>query len=78
MPRHRGIWDSQWRKCDRCSFEYPLSMLVMQKGLLLDAKCLDNLDVEMRPKVIAEILSDEQESINEEEQVYDDPQDIEF
>jgi len=53
-------------------------MLVMQKGLLLDAKCLDNLDVEMRPKVIAEILSDEQESINEEEQVYDDPQDIEF
>jgi hypothetical protein len=78
MPRHRGLYRSQWRACDRCGFMNPLSHLMMQKGMLLDAKCIDSLDVELRPKVIAEVLSDTEETRNEAEQVYDDPQTIEF
>lgn len=78
MPRHQGLWMQQWQKCDRCGFDFPLGMLTMQKGLLLDAKCLDNLDVEFRPKIIAEALSDTTETTNELEQVFDDPQTIEF
>ena len=78
MPRHRGIWRQQWRLCARCGFQFPLGMLIQQKGLLVDPKCVDNLDVEFRPKVIAEVLSDEQETINEEEQIYQDPQDLDI
>ncbi len=48
------------------------------KGLLLDSKCMDNLDVELRPAVIAEILSDTQETSNEKEDVYSDPNELIF
>jgi hypothetical protein len=78
MPLHRGLWYQQWKLCDRCGFAWPLGMLTMQKGLLLDAKCVDNLDVEYRPKHIAEILADTSETTNEMEQVSSDPQVIEF
>jgi hypothetical protein len=78
MPRHQGKWFQQWRVCDRCSFLFPIGMLIQQKGLLVDPKCIDNLDVEFRPKVIAEVLSNELETINEEEQIYQDPQDLDI
>lgn len=78
MPRHKGLYYSQWQRCDRCSFMYPLSQLTMQLGLLLCPKDVDNLDVEYRPKMIAEVLSDTEETDNEMEQVYQDPQTLEF
>lgn len=65
MPRHQGIWNQNWAQCSRCGFDYPISQLTKQKGLMLDAKCLDNLDVEIRIKTIAEILSDGEEINNE-------------
>jgi len=52
--------------------------LMMQKGMLLDSKCYDNLDVEFRPKLIAEALADTQETQNEYENTQSDPQSIEF
>lgn len=78
MPAHRGLWFQQWAKCQRCWFDFPVGQLQMQKGLLVDEKCLDNLDVEYRPKVIAEVLADTQETTNEFENVSEDPQSIEF
>lgn len=69
MPKHRGLWRQQWAKCERDYFDYPISYLTRQKGLLLCPGCLDNLDVELRPALIAEILSDGQESRNDREWV---------
>jgi hypothetical protein len=73
MPRHNGLYMQQWAACDRCGFIYPVGQLMMQKGLLVDAKCYDNLDIEYRPKVIAEVLADTEETTNELTEVYSDP-----
>jgi hypothetical protein len=78
MPLHQGLWFQQWGKCGICFFTFPLGELMMQKGILRDAKCMDNLDVEYRPKIIAETLSDTQEVENELMHIADDPQVIEF
>lgn len=78
MPRHSGLYMQQWAQCSRCGFDFPIGQLTMQKGLLLDSKCVDNLDVEYRPKIIAEALADTQETTNEFEHVSEDPQSIEF
>lgn len=78
MPRHQGLYYQQWAKCDRCYFDFPIGSLSMQNGLLLDAKCFDNMDVEYRPKIIAEVLADEQETTNELTNVADDPNALEF
>lgn len=78
MPRHQGIYWQQWAQCGRCAFDYPIGQLQMQKGLLLCPKCIDNLDVEYRAKIIAAVMADTQETTNEYEHVSDDPQVIEF
>ena len=79
MPRHQGLYWQQWFVCERCGFEYPLSSLQNQKGLLVCVeKCVDNLDVEYRPLAIQTVLADTQETENEYEHVTDDPQDIQF
>jgi len=68
----------QWHACDRCGFIFPIGQLMMQKGMLLDSKCVDVLDVEYRPKIIAEALADTQETQNEYENTQSDPATIEF
>jgi hypothetical protein len=78
MPRHQGLYFQQWWNCGRCGFVYPIGHLVMQKGLLVCPKDIDNLDVEYRPKLIAEALADTQETTNEFEHVQEDPGTIEF
>lgn len=67
-----------WGKCDRCYFDYPLGSLMMQNGLLLCNKCFDNMDIEMRPKVISEALADERETESELTNVADDPNSLNF
>lgn len=67
MPKHQGLWRQQWMKCDRCYFDFPISYLTRQKGLMVCQLDLDNLDVELRPPLIAEILSDGQEGRNDRE-----------
>lgn len=78
MPRHQGIYNSMWAKCNICGFSYPVTMLQMQKGSLRDSKCVDDLDVEYRPKIIAEVLADTDETENEYQKVTEDPQTIVF
>jgi len=78
MPRHRGIYNSMWAPCAICGFPFPITQLSMQKGGLRDAKCLDQLDVEFRPFMIAEVLGDTQETENERIHLTDDPYTIEF
>ena len=78
MPRHRGLYMQMWNKCGRCGFSYPVGQLIMQKGLLVCPKDIDTLDVELRPKMIAEILADEQETQNELEHIAEDPSVLEF
>lgn len=49
--------NQQWSNCDRCGRLFPLSSLVMQKGILICVqKCFDNLEIERRPFVIEDIL----------------------
>ena len=52
--------------------------LAPRPALMLLDEPFSNLDVEMRPKVIAEMLADSQETTSEREHVADDPQAIEF
>lgn len=53
-----------WTKCGRCGFELPVGKLNSQKGLLLCPDCYDNLEVEERSFVIAEVLSDGEELLD--------------
>lgn len=49
--------DEQWDLCDRCGFQFPMSQLTKQKGMLLCIKkCVDDLTVERRPFMIGQIL----------------------
>jgi hypothetical protein len=62
MPRHSGIQRVEWDTCDRCGFEYPVTDLILQKGLKVCTKtCYDRTQVEERPLVIAAVLDDENE-----------------
>jgi hypothetical protein len=78
MPRHQGVWNQQWMKCDRCTFDYPIGSLTKQKGLMLCPKCIDNLDVELRPLLIAELLSDGEENTNERTYLGDNQDELTF
>lgn len=82
MPvRHQGLWWQDWDTCQRCGFIYPLSMLTTQKGLIVcTVTCLDNLDVEQRPVIIAETLSSGDEFTQDKDQLQTDTtmDDLEF
>lgn len=78
MPRHQGVWFQLWSHCQICSFTYPIGMLQMQKGSLRCPKCVDDLDIEYRAKIIAEMLADSQETDNEYQHMAEDPQAIIF
>lgn len=65
MPRHQGLWHQSWYQCDRCKFDFPIGQLTKQKGLMLCPADVDNLDVELRSKLIAELLSDGEEQRND-------------
>lgn len=49
--------DEQWDLCQRCGFQFPMSQLTVQHGLLVCHRtCVDNLLVEDREKKISQIL----------------------
>jgi hypothetical protein len=62
-------------RCDRCGFLHPVGMLFRQKGLLVcsDHGCVDNMDVERRSVLIAEILAQPGEFENEAVEALIDP-----
>lgn len=48
----------QWRLCDRCGFNKPMSHLIRQKGLVVCTDtCVDDLDVERRDRDVQRVLS---------------------
>lgn len=67
MPSRSVQYREAWDLCDRCGFPHPRSMLTMQKGLKLcsDHGCLDNLDIEHRDRIIAEVLQTEEQKVKE-------------
>lgn len=74
MPMQTGIKKVQWRVCDRCGLMYPLSQLARQQGLILCNKtCMDNLDNQYRPKLIAEALAVGDEGLDENAERFKDP-----
>ena len=67
MQSHSGIHGVPWHRCDRCGFQYPVSQLVRQEGLIVcTIKCFDNpiatIGYDGRTSIIAQRL----ESNNEE------------
>lgn len=64
MPLHKAVQRKVWTKCDICGFEYPVEQLVNQEGFLKCSKCRDNLLVQERPQIIAEVLSDGEEFLD--------------
>lgn len=72
MPRHQGIQRVEWDFCERCSFEYPVTMLITQNGKKVCTKtCYDKTLIEDRPLIIAQILEDETELIPDERLILD-------
>jgi hypothetical protein len=60
----KGVWGEQWDYCDRCGFVFPISQLQKQKGLLVCSKDLDDLSIERRDGIIAQVLADGREGDN--------------
>lgn len=72
MPRHQGIQRVEWDFCDRCGFEYPVTMLILQNGKKVCKKtCYDKTLIEDRPLIIAQILDDETELLDDERLILD-------
>lgn len=66
MSIKRGIQREEWTTCDRCGFLMPVSKLTNQMGLMVchEHGCYDNLSINERPAVIAQVLSDGEELLN--------------
>ena len=77
MPRNQGVTFERWAKCARCGFPFPETQLTPQKGRLLCPRDLDKLDIEMRSRMISEVLQDE-EAQKDKPQVADDAGDLVF
>jgi hypothetical protein len=60
---HSGIHGDPWSRCDRCGFDYPLSALQMQNGLLLCNKDVDDPQIWQRDVEIADILSNSESEL---------------
>ena len=59
--RKQGILGQPWSKCGRCDALFPIGRLTAQKGLKLCSRCLDDLTIEKRPQIIADVLSQGEE-----------------
>lgn len=74
MPMQQGLRKIQWRVCDRCGLMYPLSQLSRQLGLILCKRtCIDKLDNQYRPKIIADVLAVGDEGLDENAEIFKDP-----
>jgi len=78
--RHKGVAWVPWSTCNRCGFQYPLNMLVSQKGLrVCTLYCFDDTDIEYRPFVIEQVLGDgAQEGVPETAEIQRNPEEILF
>lgn len=42
MPNNNSHTGEQWKECDRCGFDWPVSELYYQDGLWVCKECLDD------------------------------------
>jgi len=62
-----GVRGVAWDYCDRCQLKHYIADLEVQKGRKLCRchGCVDDLDIEFRPLIIAEVLGEGDEFGNE-------------
>lgn len=57
MMSHSGLHGIPWSHCDRCGYQYRMTELVLQRGLLVCViKCTDNPIAWDRASIIRDIL----------------------
>jgi hypothetical protein len=63
MPRqsHSGKGIAPWHRCDRCGWDYRVTELQRQLGLILCQSCVDNPIAWVRPLIIQDVLNATQE-----------------
>lgn len=59
MPRqsHSGKGIAPWHRCDRCGWEFRVTELQRQLGLILCQPCVDNPIAWVRPLIIQDLLN---------------------
>lgn len=59
MPRqsHSGRGITPWHRCDRCGWDYPVTMLKRQLGLILCPADVDNPIAWVRPLIIQDVIN---------------------
>lgn len=59
MPRmsHSGRGIAPWHRCDRCGWDYRVTELKRQLGLILCPACVDNPIAWVRPLIIQDVLN---------------------
>jgi len=72
-----GVQRTEWRKCDRCGFMYPITMLTRQLGLLVCAStCRDDISILYRATQIAKVLAVPGEGMSEQAEKFKDPGEV--
>jgi len=63
MPRqsHSGRGIAPWHRCDRCGWDYRVTDLQRQLGLILCNNCVDNTIAWVRPLMIQDFLNSSEE-----------------
>jgi recombinational DNA repair protein (RecF pathway) len=56
LQSHSGRGICPWHRCDRCGWDFPVSMLRRQLGLILCDQCFDNPIAWQRPLMIQDLL----------------------
>ena len=59
MPRqsHSGRGIAPWHRCDRCGWDYRVTELRRQLGLIVCQSCYDNPIAWVRPLIIEDVLN---------------------
>lgn len=62
MQSHTGWQGIPWHICDRCGFQYPVSQLTRQAGIIVCQKCADNplatISNDRRQEIMAQRISE--------------------
>lgn len=61
MQSHSGRGIAPWHRCDRCGWDYRVSDLQRQLGLILCKPCVDNPIAWTRPLIIQDCLNSSEE-----------------
>jgi hypothetical protein len=57
MQSHSGRGIAPWHRCDRCGWDYRVTELSRQLGLILCQPCRDNPIAWVRPLIIQDVIN---------------------